>query len=97
MRWLTLKTKLAAAGAVLLALGAAVVRVQWVKKQRDVARESVDILQAQRSAIKIKEKIKKEVEVKLSLRRAEIKQELERIKKGDKSEGVSNLTRPNDY
>jgi uncharacterized protein HemX len=97
MSWLTLKTKLAAAGAVLLALGAAVVRVQWVKKQRDVARESVDILQAQRSAIKIKEKIKKEVEVKLSLRRAEIKQELERIKKGDKSEGVSNLTRPNDY
>lgn len=97
MSWLTLKTKLAAAGAVLLALVAAVVRVQWVKKQRDVARESVDILQAQRSAIKIKEEIKKEEEVKLSLRRAEIKQELERIKEGDKSEGVSNLTRPNDY
>lgn len=84
-----------AIGAVLLAVLAAIGRMQFLKKARDKAEVRADTLSATIQAERTKKKIIKEEEEKLSSRRAEIIKEGK--KKGENFEGVDNLTHPNDY
>jgi len=84
-------------GAVLLAVLAAIGRMQFLKNARDKAEVRADTLSATIHAERVKKKIIKEEENKLSSRRAELIKEIERKKKGETFEGVDNLTDPNDY
>jgi hypothetical protein len=87
-----------AIGAVLLAVLAAIGRMQFLKNARNKAEEKADILSATINAERVKKKIIKEEENKLSSRRAELIKEIEKKRrKGETFEGVDNLTDPNDY
>lgn len=92
-----IQAKLAGVGVILLGIAAAIFRMKSLKNQRDRAEAKADTLKATVHAQRVKERIKKEEEVKLSSRRAEIAKEIEDIKRlGENSEGVKNLLHPND-
>ena len=84
-------------GAVLLIVVASIARFQAVKSARDRAVLEADTLKAVVHANKIKRKIVKEEEEKLSAKRADLIKKIKDIKEGKKSEGLDNLTNPNDY
>ena len=91
----TAKAKLYLVGAVLLAVAAAVLRMQVLKNQRDKARVKAGTLTATVHAVRTKEKIIKEQELLNSRRRVELVKQLK--KEGEDFEGVDNLTDSNKF
>ena len=90
-----LQAKLAALGAALLIILAAIARFKVVKHQRDRAVQVAETLKARHVFRKKTDKIKREEKVKLVSRRAEIIKEISKDEKDFK--GVDNLSNPNDF
>ena len=84
-------------GAGLLAVLGFFARFQFIKNARDKAEVEADTLKAVVHANKIKREIKKEEEIDLLRRSRDIKEEIKKLEKGEESEGIDNLTNPNDY
>ena len=95
MMFLGLKAKLAGLGVFLLSLLALIARFKIVKAQRDRAIVVVETLKARQHVIKVQKKLKKEVEVKVVSRRANIIKELK--KEGEEFEGIDNLSDSNKF
>ena len=93
--FLGLKAKLAGLGVFLLSLLALIARFKIVKAQRDRAIVVVETLKARQHVIKVQKKLKKEVEVKVVSRRANIIKELK--KEGEEFEGIDNLSDSNKF
>ena len=93
--FLGLKTKLAGLGVFLLSLLAFIARFKIVKAQRDRAIVVVETLKARQYVIKVQKKLKREVEVKVVSRRANIIKELK--KEGEEFEGIDNLSDSNKF
>lgn len=90
-----IKFYLAAIGAAILAVLAAVVRINSLKNQRNKARQQRDILDARVHVQKTQKVLVKKKNEALSKERAKIKEEL--AKKGDEFEGIDSLKNPNDF
>jgi hypothetical protein len=86
-----LQAKLAALGAFLLAVLAAVVRMKSLKNQRDRARQVSETLESRLKQQQNQKKIKREEEKKALSRSRQLAQELEEKK------ALSNLTDSNDF
>jgi ribulose kinase len=93
--YLKIKSKLVWVGAALLAVLAAVGRMQMLKSQRDRARAKAEVLDQQAKLQRKLKQVDKEVKKDLLLKEEDIKKKLK--KKGKDFEGVDNLTNPNDY
>ena len=93
----SLKSKLWWIGSVVLAVLAAVVRMQSLKNARDKARVEADTLKATVHVQRVNNQIKKKERKKLSVEKAKIKEEIEKIERGEKSEGIDSLSNPNDF
>ena len=93
--YLKIKSKLVWVGAALLAVLAAVGRIQMLKSQRDRARAKAEVLDQQAKLQRRLKQVDKEVKKDLLLKEEDIKKRLK--KKGKDFEGVDNLTNPNDY
>ena len=89
----TLKLWIAGIGAALV--GALMLWVKLLRKQRDEARRSRDILIAGRRSSRIKDRIIKEEKEKTISRTAKLVREIKE-KKGEEYKGADNLTNSND-
>ena len=92
-----LKSKLWLIGSVVLTVLAAVGRMQSLKNARDKARIEADALKATVHVQRVNKQIKKEEDKKLSVEKAKIKEEIEKIKKGERDDGIDSLSNPNDF
>lgn len=93
--YLKIKSSLAWIGAAILVVLAAVGRMQILKRQRDRALYTTQVLEQQIELNKRNQEIKKEVKKDLLLKEEDIKKKLK--KKGKDFEGIDNLTNPDDY
>ena len=93
----SLKSKLWWIGSVVLTVLATVVRMQSLKNARDKARVEADTLKATVHVQRVNNQIKKKERKKLSVEKAKIKEEIEKIERGEKSEGIDSLSNPNDF
>lgn len=92
-----LGAKLWILGGGILSILAMVARMQSLKTARDAARDKAATLEATIHTEQEKQKVIKEEVKKLSIKKAEIKEEIKKIKKGESVEGIDNLSNPNDY
>ena len=92
-----IKSNLFGVGAGLLAALAFFARFKFLKQERDKAEEDVAVLTATLGAQRKKEKIIKEEEKKRVSRSDTIKEEISKMEKGEKSEGITSLSNPNDF
>lgn len=95
MNWLSIKAKLVAAGGLLLAVLAAVLRMKMLKQQRDKAKDVAETLRARAHVQNVHSQIKREEEKNLHSRRVEILKEIR--KEAEEFSGADNLTDPNDF
>lgn len=93
--WVGLQAKLAAAGAIALAVLAVFVRLKVVTHQRDKAVVVAETLKARVHVQKVQKKIAKKEKEKLVSRRADIIKEIK--KKDEDFTGLDNLNNPNDF
>jgi len=92
---LGLQAKLYAIGAGLLAFFAMIVRMQSLKNARDKARLEADSLKARAHVVKVKRKIKRKEQIRLSEEKAHVKGQLS--KEGEDFKGTDNFSKPNDF
>ncbi len=92
----TLQSKLYIAGTAILTVVAFFVRFQAMKNAKNKAEIKADTLKATLHAERVKKKIIKEEKEKDISRRADIHNQIEKLKKGEDFEGIDTLTNPND-
>jgi len=90
-----LQAKLMAFGAGVLAILAMVVRMQALKNARDIARQESETLKARAHVVKVKRKIKRKEQIRLSEEKAHVKEQLS--KEGEDFKGTDNFSKPNDF
>ncbi len=95
MMWLTLKAKLAVAGAAVLSVLTIFFRLKYLKEKNENLEKTKEVLEARvRKEVKLRKK-ESEVSNEFRSRRTDVLEELR--KDAENFEGVDNLVKPNDW